>query len=167
MKTVNKIAAWIDKFGELWSILIIALFTLPFIEAVFCRWLLNQPTSWSQELCCMLFGVWFIVGGAHCEAKNGHISMDLFYEKLHGVLKIVVDSIIFLIVSIVLLYLLKEGVKDSIYVIQNHIRTSSFWNPVAWPYRIFIPLGILLYYIRFIISYLQKLQLAASQIKRK
>ena len=167
MKIVKKLATWMDKLGSLWSLLIIALVVLPFIEATFCRWLMNKPTSWSQEVCCMLFGVWFIVGGAYCEATNGHISMDLFYEKFRGITKLIVDFVIFLIVSVVLLYLFKEGIKDVIFVIQNQTRSSSFWNPVVWPYRIFIPIGIALYYVRFLLNYLMKIQLAVMQIKEK
>lgn len=165
MKAMKKISDWLDKFGEVWSLGIVLLVVMPFYEAVVDRWILNEPTSWSQELCCMLFGVWFMVGGAYCEAMKGHVAMDLFYEKFKGVTKIVADTIIFVSVSVVLLYLLKDSINDVIICIRDQTRSSSFWNPVVWPYRIFIPFGVIMYYIRYLYNYLCGLQLAAKQIR--
>lgn len=93
MKIIERIKNGLDTFGKYWALVIVILFILPAFEALVMRYTLNRPTIWSQELCCMIFGAYFMIGGAYGEACHAHVSMDLFYVKYRGIWKIIADTL--------------------------------------------------------------------------
>ena len=77
---VRRIDDWTDAMmaGLGASLVVIVLI------AVFCRYVLNQSLSWSDEVVRYLF-VWFtLFGGAVALREREHIRVEYFVEKLPG-----------------------------------------------------------------------------------
>lgn len=59
------------------------------IVNVFCRFILNEPFAWAEEVSIGLF-VWLVfIGISSAMKREGHIGVDYFVEKLPRPLKIV------------------------------------------------------------------------------
>ena len=69
LKIIERIKNGLDTFGKYWALVIVILFILPAFEALVMRYTLNRPTIWSQELCCMIFGAYFMIGGAYVRLR--------------------------------------------------------------------------------------------------
>ncbi|MGE4485161.1 MAG: TRAP transporter small permease subunit [Oscillospiraceae bacterium] len=167
LKIINGIKKVLDKFGEYWAYLIVVIVALPTLEAVVFRYLLHRPTIWSQEMTTILFGIFFMIGGAYCEKRNSHVAMDVFYSNFKGYVKAIVDTIIMICCLIVMGTLFYYGGKSFIKVFTTMERSDSLWAPLLWPSRICIPLGSGLLILRAFISYIEKLGVALSQIREK
>ena len=76
--TVDSISEWsgrIVSFGLYIGIAVL------FIE-VFLRYLFNHPTVWAHGYSQRIFGSYFILIGAYTLLHNGHVRVDLIYNRL-------------------------------------------------------------------------------------
>ena len=165
MKVVNAIKKGLDTFGKYWSLVIVILFILPAFEALVMRYSLGRPTDWSQELCCMIFGAYFMVGGAYGEACNAHVSMDLFYTKYRGIVKMIADTIAIVACAVFCVVLIDKGGNAFMKAITIGQRSDSLWAPQVWPVRLCIPLGAAMLLVRSVISYIEKMQASIQYLR--
>ena len=154
MKYLERVKNGLDTFGKYWALLIVVLFALPAFEAVVMRYTLNQPTIWSQELCCMIFGAYFMIGGAYGEACKAHVSMDLFYLKYRGAAKMFADTLAMFACGVFCVVLIGKGGSTFLRAAEIGQRSDSLWAPQVWPVRMCIPLGAFLLLVRSLITYL-------------
>lgn len=167
MKILHKLKDGLDVFGKYWSLVIIILFTLPALEAVVFRYTLNKPTIWSQELCTLIFGAWFMIGGAYGEASNAHVQMDILYNNFRGYLKIFADTVIYIGCTLLCVVLIWKGWGSFTNALSIMQRTESLWAPVLWPTRMCIPLGSLLLWFRSSFTYADRLKGSLDYIRSK
>ena len=125
----------------------------PTLEAIVFRNILKQGTIWSQELTTMLYGIIFMIGGAYTESRKSHVQMDVIYIKYRGAFKIIVDTLIIIFCTIFCYVLVTRGGSTFLRVFRNMERSQTLWKPILWPYRLSIPLGVTLLWIRSLISY--------------
>ena len=53
-----------------------------FILQIFARYVLNNPISWTQEICTLLY-VWIVcVGAAAILREREHVTFDLIYQSV-------------------------------------------------------------------------------------
>jgi TRAP-type C4-dicarboxylate transport system permease small subunit len=156
MKHFKKLIQWIDRFGKYWSLVALIIIVLPTLEAVVFRFLLNRPTTWTQELSTIVFGIYFMIGAAYCESRDSFISMDVFSMHYRGWALVVLEAAKFLCCCVFCYIMLAYGVPIALRTIQTMERSETLWGPYLWPSRIAIPIGIALFWIRSLYSCITK-----------
>lgn len=123
--------------------LIFVIFLLLLLE-VFMRYLFSAPTSWTNELGQMLFGVYIVLAGGYVMAHRGHVNVDLLYSAFPRRVKAWIDiftSSMFFLFTLALLYYGSSMAYES----AEGLETSySAWNPPIWPIKLAIPIGAFL-----------------------
>lgn len=165
MRIIRNFVRYLDKFGEYWSLIILPIILVPTIESVIMRTILNKPTMWGQELTTMLFGIYFMIGGAYCESKNGHIRMDVFASK-YGPRGRILLGIATIICCTMLSYVIViKSFPLFIKAFQTGERSESIWAPIIWPLRLSMPLGMFLMWVRSVISNIETINSSIQELK--
>ena len=111
---------------------------------VVSRYVFHAPTVWGMELAVLLFGPYFLLGGPYLLHLGGHVNMDLFRNRMPPRARAVADAfsqIVILFFCAVMLYYATPLVLQSI---EYRETTFCAWNPPLWPYKIAVPLAMLL-----------------------
>lgn len=105
---LNLIRSRIDKVVESTLIGIVAVMTLNVLWQVFTRFVLQKPSSYTEELARYLL-VWLgLLGGAYAVGRKAHLAIDLLPMILKGrkklILEIVIQSFVLLFAAAVVLW---------------------------------------------------------------
>lgn len=91
---MNSLLVFIDKMseftGKFFSFFILIVMLITVYESLM-RYGLNAPTSWVTEVSMALISPYFLFGGAYVLLKEGHVNMDLFYNRLSLRSKAILD----------------------------------------------------------------------------
>src|SRR5215212_2999648 len=90
---IDEISTWVGKTVA-W--LIIALMLVVCAE-VFKRYILNAPTAWIFDAENMLYGTFFMLGGAYTLAQNAHVRGDFLYSSMRPRTQASLDLALYLI----------------------------------------------------------------------
>lgn len=106
MKTSDIIFNKVNRFMEVFLVLIFGLLVLDVLWQVFSRYVLNTSFSWTEELARFSL-IWLsILGAAYLNARREHLSMDFLYGKFSDATKkkvlILIEVLIFLFALIVM-----------------------------------------------------------------
>ena len=113
---------------------------------VVARYVFNAPTVWAYDMTFMLYGTFFMIGAAFTLQRRGHIRTDSYYgdwsPRRQAWTDLVCYVVMFMPVAGVFLfagwgYFVKSYVTNETFV-------SSPWAPVAWPFKLMMPLAGLL-----------------------
>ena len=115
----------------------------------------------------MIFGAYFMIGGAYGESCNAHVQMDLFYVKYRGVVKMVADTLAMVACGFFCWVLIEKGGGAFIKAVTIGQRSDSLWAPYVWPVRLCIPLGAALLLIRSVISYIEKMRSSIQYLRER
>jgi TRAP-type mannitol/chloroaromatic compound transport system permease small subunit len=128
LRTFTKIAKKIDKLNAkamLFSGILCILLVIVTAEQVVARYLFNSTSIGLQELQWHLFGILFLLGIAHTHKKNGHVRVDIIYERLSEKKRTYIDlagSFLFVIPMCLILIF---------YGTQYCVQSFAFDNPLA------------------------------------
>ncbi|WP_372957671.1 TRAP transporter small permease subunit [Marinobacter sp.] len=148
-----------DVIGRCFSFLVIFMFLFLLMEVGF-RYVLGSPLAWTSEMTQYLFGIYSIMAGGYLLAHNGHVNVDLFYNKFSVRGRAFIDlftSIIFFIFILALLYFAYDMAQESIGMWQT---SNSSWNPPIWPVKLFMPIAAFLVLLQGIVKLLQDIAIA-------
>ena len=81
LKLENRINAFSDALGWLAAVLLILLLLNVFVDVVM-RYLFNDVSIAMQEMEWHLFSAMFMFGVSYSLRQNGHVRVDLIYERL-------------------------------------------------------------------------------------
>lgn len=133
MQGVSRLADLLsEQLGRLAALLILPGIAFTLYEVVM-RYLFNAPTIWVNETVQILFGFYFLLGGAYTLLHGGHVRVDLIVHVLspRAVRKV---NVFGLIVSIFYLCALLwfSGLQaiDSIAYLE---KAESTWAPYIFP----------------------------------
>ena len=84
--TINRRLA---QYGAYLVLVIMAIGSLE----VFLRNLFNSPTIWAWEFSSMLLVIYIAIAGGYTMLMDGHIRMDLFYERFSPRKQAVIDIV--------------------------------------------------------------------------
>ncbi len=104
----------------------------------------GHPTIWIHELSSMIFGALSILGGAYTLRVRGHVSMDLFYNKLSERGRAVLDIITFPLFFVFIFTILWYGTLFAMRSYVSHEASISTWGPPLWPVKFTVPIGAFL-----------------------
>ena len=166
IKVVNTIDRFTDTTGT-W----VAWLNIPLVAAVayevIARYVFNAPTIWSFDVTYMLYGAIFMLGAAYALHKGAHIRTDFFFEKWSIKTKGTIDSvayIVFFFPSLIVFFFI--GWNEGWYAFQ--IRETSEqtpWRPILWPFKMVVPLAILLLLIQGVSELIKSLYAARFGIE--
>ncbi len=142
IKIINFIEKITGAAGLLAAGLVLPLILITCYE-VFARYVFNVPTIWAYELGYMLTGAYFLLGCAYTLREQGHIRIDIFYNRFPVKLQAVIKVLGYLCLFLPLAWWLSSALLQ--YAIEAHesgeTSGQSAWNPVIWPFRLVIWAG--------------------------
>jgi len=166
IKVVNTIDRFTDTTGT-W----VAWLNIPLVAAVayevIARYVFNAPTIWSFDVTYMLYGAIFMLGAAYALHKGAHIRTDFFFEKWSIKTKGTIDSvayIVFFFPSLIVFFFI--GWNEGWYAFQIHETSEQTpWRPILWPFKMVVPLAVLLLLIQGISELVKSLYAARFGIE--
>jgi len=134
----------INKFFFNIASLLIFVIVFSMLYEVVSRYVFHSPTTWGMELATLLFGPYFLLGGAYLLHMRGHVSLDLLQNKLSVKNQRLLDLFSFLIIIVFSIIMFSYSFAPAIEA-WNYKETSfSAWNPPVWPVKFAIPISVLL-----------------------
>ena len=148
MNKIAKLLRGIDSLsiyaGKAFSYIILVIVALETIE-VFNRYVLNRPTEWIWELCVLLAGAVFIMGGAWVHQENKHVRTDVIYGRLSRKAQAILDIVFFFIIFLSFVgVLIWKTVYNAAYSLSIQETTFTMWAPPLYPLKIIIAAAFIL-----------------------
>ena len=117
---------------------------------VIMRYLFNAPTMWAFDLSWMLYSAHFMLGLAYVSCLNGHVRVDVLYDRFSFRRRKILDMCFFF------LFILPFGAVIIIFAIPNVIISwtmregSNFtlWAPAIYPVKTLIPIAFFLFTVQ-------------------
>jgi TRAP-type mannitol/chloroaromatic compound transport system permease small subunit len=160
----------IDKFTDVTGTWV-AWLNVPLVLAVsyevMARYLFNAPTMWSFDVTYMLYGTIFMLGAAYALHKGAHIRTDFFFEKWSVRTKGTIDSVAYVVFFFPsLMVFLVVSWNEGWYAFTiGEVSEQTPWRPILWPYKMVIPLAVLLLLIQGVSEVVKSLWAARTGIE--
>ncbi len=132
-----------EGVGKVSAFLILALSLVIGYEVVL-RYGFNHPTIWAHETSVMIFGAYFILGGAWVLSVRGHVNMDVVYGRLSPRKKALIDLITFWFFVLFCAVLVWKGGEAAWYTIKTWQHSETVWSPPIGPIKLMLPIGAFL-----------------------
>jgi TRAP-type mannitol/chloroaromatic compound transport system permease small subunit len=166
IKVVNAIDRFTDAAGT-W----VAWLNLPLVLAVayevIARYVFNSPTIWAFDVTYMLYGAIFMLGAAYALHKGAHIRTDFFFEKWSTKTKGTIDSVAYLVFffpSLIVFFFVSWS--EGWYSFQiSETSEQTPWRPILWPFKMVVPLAVLLLLIQGVSELIKSLYSARFGIE--
>lgn len=139
----------LDKILGSFLVLLMVLMVLSVLWQIFSRYLMNSPSSFTEELARFLF-IWIgILGAAYASGQQTHLAIDILPPKLDPVNRVRLRIGINMLIILFSLTVLVIGGANLVYVNYLLGQTSAALNvPLSWVYTI-VPLsGLLVIYYK-------------------
>lgn len=156
METIIRgIDALNEKVGLYSSLLILPLVAVVIYE-VTVRYVFSAPTSWGFELTTFLYGIHYMLGLPDALRSNTHVSIDIFESRLaaknRAILRILTNLCMFIpAMGFMAFGSIKYAITS--WAIWEH--ASSSWGPAIYPYKTFMAIGFILFFLAGIAKLLQ------------
>ncbi len=124
--------------------LLIFLIVLSMLYEVVSRYLFHTPTTWGMELATLLFGPYFLLGGAYLLHLRGHVNLDLLKNKLSKTTQRRLEIFSYLVILAFSVIIFCYSYTPAIESWQYQETSFSAWNPPIWPVKFAIPLSVAL-----------------------
>ena len=168
--TLIKLVNTIDRFTDTTGVWV-AWLNIPLVAAVayevIARYAFNAPTIWSFDVTYMLYGAIFMLGAAYALHKGAHIRTDFFFERWSIKTKGRIDSVAYLLFffpSLIVFFFI--GWNEGWYSFQIHETSEQTpWRPILWPFKMVVPLAVLLLLIQGISELIKSLYAARFGIE--
>ena len=131
------------------------------VYEVVSRDIFNNPTKWAWPINAQLLGVYIGLAGAYVLLIDGHVRMDLFYDRLSARTKAIVNSVLSVIFFLYvggLLYYLSEIAVTS--VVMRETDKASTLNPPIYQTRVLVAVSALLLLLAGISSFIRNMKTA-------
>lgn len=149
---------WLDKLLSSLIAVLMALMVINVSWQVFSRYVLEDPSSFTDELSRYMM-IWLgMAGTALVSGKNGHLAIDILPEKAQGKKKLVVNLVIHSLVIFFGLMVMVVGGGNLVYITDMlGQKSATLQIPLSWIY-IIIPISgalVVFYHIHHLISVLK------------
>jgi TRAP-type C4-dicarboxylate transport system permease small subunit len=96
-KTIKKI---LDRSLELLVMVVVVVLVLDVLWQVFTRFILKNPSTWTEELAVFML-IWVsLLGAAVALGRGAHLGIDYFVGKLSARIRIFTEVFVFLVVAL-------------------------------------------------------------------
>lgn len=111
LRILQSISDFINKVVQVVSAAMIGVIAVVCIIQVFCRFILNNSLSWSEEVMRYLF-IWMIFLGTTITVKNGSCAcIDLMEKNLKGIPSRLHHMLMYLLLSVAACIMIVAGVQ--------------------------------------------------------
>ena len=146
-KIIDKILSWI-------VIVLMAVITINVLWQVFSRFVLQNPSSFTEELARYML-IWIgILGAAYVAGQKLHLAIDLLSTKLKGKPKAVLEIFIQLCIFIFSFFVMVIGGIRLVYItLQLNQISAALQVPLGYVY-IVVPISgvLMMFYSTFFIQ---------------
>ena len=144
---MKRLTAIIDNILEKILIVLFGLMVLVVTWQVFTRYLLNSPSSFTEEL-STYFLIWIsLLGAVYALRKQAHLGIDILTNRLSGSAKKLSHYIIhFAIIAFSLFVLIWGGVRLVWVTLQLNQISASLEIKIGYIYFVFPISGLLMIY---------------------
>lgn len=159
METIIRgIDALNEKVGYYSSLLILPLVAVVMYEVV-VRYVFSAPTSWGFELTTFLYGIHYMLALPDALRTNTHVSIDIFESRLaankRAILRIITNLCMFIPAMGFMAF---GSIKYAITSWTFWEHASSSWGPAIYPYKTFMAVGFVLFFLAGIAKLLQDIR---------
>lgn len=112
MRLLHAVKKALDRSLEVLVIVVMAVLVLDVLWQVFTRFILNNPSTWTEELAVFML-VWVsLLGAAVALGRGAHLGIDYFAGKLPARTKLATEVFVFLCVAAFSLLVMVVGGID-------------------------------------------------------
>lgn len=142
IKYIDRISEW-TGIAAAWTVLPL---TLVVTYEVVMRDFFNHPSNWGYDVCWMIFGLQFMIGGAYTLLHKGHVRIDIVYNILSPRAQQIFDSVVYVVFFLfVLIILTWAGIKFAADAwISGEYLSTSTWKFPSSAIKTVIPVGYFL-----------------------
>lgn len=139
-----KVKLFLDQFIQVLIALLMALMVINVTWQVFSRYVMGDPSSFTDELSRYMM-IWLgLAGAAYVSGKNGHLAIDILPEKLKGNKLLALQLFIHSIVVFFGLVIMIWGGGNLVYITQTlQQKSATLQIPLSWIYGIIPISGVL------------------------
>lgn len=140
---------WADRLDPvaIWSgraaCWLLAPMVLSLVWEVVARYAFNAPTIWAYDMTFILYGSFFMLGGAFTLQRKGHVRTDSYYGNWSPRTQAAVDlgGYLLLFAPLALVFVFVGwGYFVKAFVTRETFVTSA-WQPITWPFKLMVPLS--------------------------
>jgi TRAP-type mannitol/chloroaromatic compound transport system permease small subunit len=144
LHAVDSISDWSGKIVSF----AIYLGILMLVFEVIARYFFNSPTVWVHGYSQRLFGSYFILVGAYTLLKDGHVRVDIIYQRFPIRVRALLDILIYSLLAIWVFVLIKEG-GTFFYNswMMREVDEMALAHPV-YPVKLLLVVGVLLIFLQ-------------------
>ncbi len=137
----------IDKIIEVVLVALMSILVIDVLWQVFSRYVLTAPSSFTDELAGFLL-IWVgLLGAAYVAGKNEHLAIDLMLQKMKGIKKRRLQTIINMVVGVFALFVMVFGGCWLVYTrFYLGVNSAALALPLGYVYVIVPISGILIIY---------------------
>lgn len=139
-----KVKLFLDQFIQVLIALLMALMVINVTWQVFSRYVMGDPSSFTDELSRYMM-IWLgMAGAAYVSGKNGHLAIDILPEKLQGNKLLALQLFIHSMVVFFGLVIMIWGGGNLVYITQTlQQKSATLQIPLSWIYGIIPISGVL------------------------
>ncbi|MEO9886640.1 MAG: TRAP transporter small permease [Balneola sp.] len=158
---MNTFIQKLNRLLEITVIVIMAVLVVDVLWQIFSRFILSNPSSFTDELARFLL-IWVsLLGGAYMLGKRLHLSIDLLSHKLSEKQSLIVDCFAQIVILLFVVSVLIIGGSRLVFVTLFLEQTSAALNvPLGYVYSV-LPISgsiMILYCIHFLIDNVRKIK---------
>nr|WP_304216688.1 TRAP transporter small permease [Fredinandcohnia onubensis] len=155
---------WFNPIDDFISVIAISIISFLTIINVFCRFVLNSPISWAEEITLGCF-IWLIfIGISSAMKRDGHIGVDYFIQKMpkamRNVCTIIGAAAIYFVLIYIFIYLGFELASQASSKVTPVLGISYTYIDLA------VPIGGFLTAIHFTIKLIRSFQADSEKKER-
>ena len=127
------------------------------------RALFDNPQLWTVEVAMFLMGAYYLLGGGYSMILEGHVRMDLLYDRWSMQRRATADVITASFLIFYVVYLLIGGISGIDYALTYGQRNYTPWGPPLAPIKIIMVIGIVLMLLQCIATLFKDLAIARGK----
>ena len=136
---IDEISTWVGKTVA-WLIILLMIVVC---AEVFKRYILNAPTAWIFDAENMLYGTFFMLGGAYTLAQNAHVRGDFLYSSMRPRTQATFDLVLYIVFFVpgiaALIYAGYYYAADSWRIAEHSTVTAE--GPPVYQFKAMIPVA--------------------------
>jgi len=153
VRYITAVNSAIGKFVMFWVFLMMGILLFETIS----RTLFNKPHIWVVESSQFLMAAYYMLAGGYSMILDGHVRMDLVYERWGTKGKAAADVITVFFLLFYLGYLLYGSIAATKYAIIYKQVNYTPWAPSLIPIKIIMTIGIVLMLLQVIAIFFKDL----------
>ena len=132
---------------------LILIITMTVTIEVVGRYVFNHPTSWVWPINRLLFGVFILVALCFTQSTNGHIRIEIVYERLSPRIKTIARWFALAVTLIFVAVLFWQTSIMAISAIAMKERASGAFRIPLYPFKALIPIAAFMLGVEVITSF--------------